>query len=116
MSGWNLSEGVCDKEYVSENEFWEIINNILSSKTNKTTSYKFAFFKSLIDNIFNLNGSIISYDILFERFAEMYWNLVAKYKLVQIQATSRFAKSSVEIIIENCLKNIKLMKILLLNL
>lgn len=104
MAGWDLSEGVCEKEYLSENEFWEIINNIFSSKTNKTTSYKFAFFKSLIDNIFNLNGNKISYDFLFERFAEMYWNLVAKYKLVQIQATSRFAKSSVEIIIEKLLE------------
>lgn len=104
MAGWDLSEGVCEKEYVSENEFWEIINNILSSKTNKTTSYKFAFFKSLIDNIFNLNKNKISYEMIFERFAEMYWNLVAKHKLVQIQATSRFAKSSVEIIIEGILE------------
>lgn len=110
MSGWDLSEGICNKinGNISENEFWQIINNVLSSKTNKTTSYKYAFFKALIDNIFNLNEYKISYSVIFERFAEMYWNLVAKYHLSQIQATSRFSKSSVEIIIENILLKYKL--------
>ena len=56
MAGWDLSEGICDKDFVSEDDFWEIINNILSSKTNKTTSSKFAFFKALIEYIL---GSII---------------------------------------------------------
>lgn len=62
----------------------------------------------MIDNIFNLNEYKISYSVIFERFAEMYWNLVAKYHLSQIQATSRFSKSSVEIIIENILLKYKL--------
>lgn len=110
MAGWDLVEGICKKESISEDEFWEIINNFFSSKSNKTTSYKFAFFKSIIDNIFNLDGAIISYDILFERFAEMYWNLVARYRIVQIQSTSRFTKSSVEIIIEEILKKYNLDK------
>lgn len=104
MAGWNLSEGKCISEIVSEEEFWEIINNIISNKTNKTTSYKYAFFKAIIDNIFNLSNNSIKYEVLFERFAEMYWNLVAKYHLVQIQATTRFAKSSVEIIIDEIIK------------
>lgn len=38
----------------------------------------------------------------------MYWNLVAKYKLIQIQATSRFSKSTVEIIIEEIIKKYNL--------
>ena len=108
MAGWNLSEGICIADNVSENEFWEIINNILSSKSNKTTSYKYGFLKSIIDNIFNTNGNTVTYEVLFERFAEMYWNLVAKYKLSQIQATSRFSKSSVEIIIERIIKKYSL--------
>lgn len=100
MSGWNLSEGLLEKEFVSQTEFWEIINNIFSTKTNKTTTYKYAFFKSIIDNIFNIQNNKIKYEVLFERFAEIYWNIVSKHKLIQIYATSRFAKSSVEIIIE----------------
>lgn len=108
MAGWNLDKGICNAENVTENEFWVIINNVFSSKTNKTTSYKFGFFKAIIDNVFNLNGLVISYDVLFERFAEMYWNLVAKYKLIQIQATSRFSKSTVEIIIEEIIKKYNL--------
>ena len=108
MAGWNLDKGICNAEHVTENEFWVIINNVFSSKTDKTTSYKFGFFKAIIDNVFNLNGLVISYDVLFERFAEMYWNLVAKYKLIQIQATSRFSKSTVEIIIEEIIKKYNL--------
>lgn len=108
MAGWDLSNGTCNRDNIAEDEFWEIINNIFSSKTNKTTSYKYGFFKSIIDNIFNFNNLEITYDVLFERFAEMYWNLVAKYHLCQIQVTSRFSKSSVELIIEKVLEGYQL--------
>lgn len=105
MAGWNLKSGKFNDECKNEDAFWAIINNFLSNKTNKTSSYKYCFFKSILDNVFNVDDNgCISYNLIFERFTEIYWNLIVKYKLSQIQANSSFDKSTIEIIISGILE------------
>lgn len=104
MAGWNLSEGECSTAHIEENEIWGIINHIFSSKSHNTTSYKFCFLKCLLDNVFNVDENFtIDFNVLFFRFSEIYWNLVSKHKLCQIQANSQWTKSKVENVIENFL-------------
>lgn len=38
-----------------------IVLSFLNSKSRKTTSYKFSFFKSILDNLFNVDGDLIIY-------------------------------------------------------
>ncbi|MBF7097473.1 hypothetical protein [Alkalibacter mobilis] len=102
MAGWNLSQGYYQKDYLTEDEIWTTLNSILSSKSHKTTSYKYCFLKSLLDNIFNVNEELIlDFDKIFMKFTEVYWNLVAKHKLSQIQSNSNMKRSRVEIIIDS---------------
>lgn len=108
MEGWNLKEGKYIKTRVVEDEFWSIINNIFSSKTQKTTTYKYCFFKCLLDNLFNVDSDLtLDFEKVFERFTEIYWNLVTKYSLAQAQKSSRWEKSSVENIIEDFIGDYK---------
>src|SRR5690242_10624208 len=104
MSGWNLSQGHYLKEHISEDDIWAIFNHIFSSKSAKTTTYKYCFLKCLLDNIFNVDEYLtLDFDKIFAHFTEVYWNLVAKHKLCQVQGNSQWQKSSVEIIIEGFL-------------
>ena len=103
-AGWNMSEVPRDEKYYSDDELWSIINKLFSTKTRKTTTYKFCFLKAVIDNIFNVNGELqIGFEKLYERFTEVYWNLVVKYKLSQVIPSAKMTKSSVERIIEEFL-------------
>lgn len=109
MPGWNLVNGECKKENIKDDEIWAIINNIFSNKSYRTTTYKYCFFKCILDNLFNVDESLsLDFITIFTRFAEIYWNLVAKHHLRQIQDNSRWTKSSIEIIIENIISQYKL--------
>ena len=70
---------------LSESEVIELVNRALSGNSHHATTYKYAFFKSIIDNVFNidLDSQYLSYDNLATRFTEIYWNLVLNYHLRQ---------------------------------
>lgn len=97
-SGWNLSEGSVPFTPLSDDDVIQIVNRALSSCKKHTTTYKYAFFKSLLDNIFNvdLETSFLSYQSIAFRFAEIYWNLVLKFRLKQMIASKAVSMSSVE--------------------
>ncbi|MEI8216548.1 MAG: HNH endonuclease domain-containing protein [Eubacteriales bacterium] len=104
IMSWNLKEGHYTKENISEDEIWGIFNSIFSSKTHNTTTYKYCFLKCLVDNIFNVDEKLsLEFDVVFTRFTEVYWNLVVRHKLRQIQENSQWQRSAVEEIIENFL-------------
>lgn len=65
----------------------------------KTTSYKFCFIKSILDNLFNCETFILSFDTLNSTFLKIYWNLICKYNLPQFQSSNINQKSSIEIAI-----------------
>lgn len=102
MAGWDLKSGKYDERNLSNDEIMAVINYCFSTKTQKTTSYKYAFFKSMLDNLFNVDDKLIlTFDKIFSRFTEIYWALVFKHRLYQIQITTRWKQSSVEKIINS---------------
>lgn len=77
MEGWKLSEGEYLKKPLSENDLSKIFATIFSPTSKNTTSYKFGFIKSLLDNLYNVDSSLcLSFDAVFSTFAESYWNLI----------------------------------------
>lgn len=90
MAGYDLVEGVYDHSDISEEELWQITKKALSSKTVHTSTYKYAFFKVILDNLFNTDDHLrLSFQQLFSRFTEIYWTLVLKYRLKQGNDSSR---------------------------
>ncbi len=102
MAGWDLNKGNITEYNVSEDRLWSLFNYIFSDSCKKRNTYKFGFIKSLLDNCFNgvqvNNGIFYTYEELFTRFAENYWNLVVKYNLHQARKDGRSELSKVEII------------------
>ena len=98
--GWNSKSGILKNEKISEDELWSYFNYFFSDSCSKTTTYKFAFLKSILDNLFNNipfeNGYKISYYNIFEKFAESFWNLVVKYNLRQQALNSQGKTSKIE--------------------
>lgn len=77
--------------------------HFLNFLAKKTATYKYAFFKSILDNLFNVNGYLeLDFKYLSYSFSKMYWNLIAKYKLPQYQNdNSSLIEKSIYGIIEN---------------
>jgi len=84
MKGYDLQEGEYERRYMSEDELWNTVNWLFSSHSKNDSSYKFILFKSIIDCTDNMNDdNRISFDKLFERFTEISWNIVLKYRIRQ---------------------------------
>ncbi len=79
--------------------------HFLNSLAKKTATYKYAFFKAILDNLFNVNDNLeLKFNYLSDSFSKMYWNLIAKYKLPQYQNGGRVSlieKTIYEIIDNN---------------
>lgn len=105
MAGWNLRCGSITEYEVSEERIWSLFNFVFSDSSRKRNTYKFGLIKSLLDNVFNgkqcEEGVFYSYEELFERFAENYWNLVVKYDLRQMRKDGKSIYSKVETIFLN---------------
>lgn len=81
---WSSPKNLTPFIQLSEDDVIRIVNHALANG-NRTASYKFAFFKSILDNLFNVNTDtkFLSYDAIFLRFTEIYWNLVLRFHLSQ---------------------------------
>lgn len=99
-AGWNLKRGSITDRDCSEDYIWSRFNFVFSDSSKKRNSYKFGLIKSLLDNLFNMteNGEdyYISYDLLFEKFSQNYWNLIVKYNLKQMRPDGKSIYSKVE--------------------
>lgn len=95
---WNSDSNSVPFRPIAEDDVIAMVNKALSGNSHHTTTYKYAFFKSLIDNVFNvdLDTDFLSYDNIASRFTEIYWNLVLNYHLRQEIKTSRHEFTSVE--------------------
>lgn len=104
MAGWDLKSGAITEYEVSEDRIWSLFNYVFSDASKKRNSYKFGLVKSLLDNVFNgqrkPDGIYFSYEELFGRFAENYWNLVIKYDLRQMRRDGKSTYSKVETILK----------------
>lgn len=84
MAGYNLKEGFFKEENVSEDELWSAFTALFSSQATMISSYKYGFLKSIIDNLYNVDEELtITFDQLFSKFGEIYWNLILKHGLKQ---------------------------------
>ena len=97
-SGWNLTEGTIPFSHQSDADVIRLVNLALSPAKKHTSTYKYAFFKAILDNLFNvdLQNYFLSYDTIALRYTEIYWNLVLKFRLKQIPTSERAQMTAVE--------------------
>ena len=109
MPGWNLKNGDLVKEKVSEDELWGLFNFVFSSGSKKRNTYKFGFLKAILDNLFNGSWNndlcMLSYDVLFSKFAENYWNIIVKYNLKQQRRDDKSEYSRIEKIFKDAVSS-----------
>ena len=105
---WNSKSGSLNFSSISNDEYWSLFNFVFSESCHKTSTYKFALLKSILDNLLNNmpgeNGQLISYSDLFVKFAESFWNLVVKYHLHQQKPTVEGKLSKIEQIFGEAVK------------
>lgn len=84
-AGFDLKEGEYDQTLKSSKEIRENLNLFFENSTVKASTYKYAMFKSIMDclNLTTNKTYRISFDLLFSRFAEIYWVLVFQHKIPQ---------------------------------
>ena len=99
-AGWNQTSGTFREGPISEDTFWMLFNYVFSDSSAKRTTYKFGLIKSILANLFNSEREdyslFISYENLFGKFAENYWNLVTKYHLRQMLPDGKSEYSKIE--------------------
>lgn len=84
MKYYDLSEGNFKTGKLTDDEMWEAFHWLFSDKSINDSSYKFIFLKSIIDCMGKKDKlDKISFDILFERFTSISWNLILKYGISQ---------------------------------
>lgn len=98
ITRWDSNSNTVQFRSLTEADVIALVNKTLSGNSHHATTYKYAFFKSIIDNVFNvdLETHLLSYDYLAERFTEIYWNLVLNYHLRQEIKTAHHEFTSVE--------------------
>ncbi len=105
---WNSKSGSLNFSSISDDEYWSLFNFVFSEICHKTSTYKFALLKSILDNLLNNtpneNGQLIFYSDLFAKFAESFWNLVVKYHLHQQKPTAEGKTSKIEQIFGEAVK------------
>lgn len=93
MRYYDLTEGNFKTGKLTEDEMWKAFNWLFSDKSINDSSYKFIFFKSIIDCMDKKDEfGKISFDILFCRFTLISWKLVLKYGISQkVKSTGKKA-------------------------
>lgn len=84
MQGWTLTNGEIKNNNPEEELLWKCFNFIFSSKSKKQSTYKYAFLRSIIENLYSVNNELgLSYDQIFLTFTRIYWALVINHRLSQ---------------------------------
>ena len=97
IPGYKLKEGNFLTAHASDDELWAALCGTFSTKAVHDTSYKYAFMKSILDNLYNVDADYrLSFDQLFGKFAEIYWNLILKYSIRQKAKTKGDRRSYIE--------------------
>ena len=89
MQGWSLPNGKITKIDMSDAEIWKYFNILFSNKSKNQSSYKYAFIRSILENLYNVDSEIqLSFAQIYEPFARIYWNLVIRHGLRQSHGSS----------------------------
>lgn len=84
MAGFDLKEGKYEVRLASDDELWSAFTCVFSQKSRNDSSYKYGFLKAIIDNLYNVDEDLkLSFDQLFSKFGEIYWNLILQHGLRQ---------------------------------
>lgn len=107
MGGWLTTRGEIKKYIATEDELWSLANYFFSDACKKTSTYKFGFFKSMLDSLFSGELTNRGYELsllsIFSRFTENYWNLVTKYHLKQMRYNGSGELSSLELVFNSAI-------------
>ena len=114
MAGWDKKSGIILSNTVSEDKIWSLFNYVFSNACSKRNTYKFGLIKAISDNLFNcewtVSGYKLSFNDLFSKFAENYWNLVVKYGLRQMRPDGKSEYSKIEQIFLDILQKYDVLK------
>ena len=50
---WDSKSGTLDTTTLSDDEYWSLFNYVFVGSAKKTTTYKFALIKAILDNLLN---------------------------------------------------------------
>ncbi len=90
---YKLRVGELKEQYMTDEEIWRIFTIVLSNKSVKSSTYKYALIKALIENLYQINDHYeLTYDQIAYSFAKVYWNLVVHHNLVKQNRGSENAK------------------------
>lgn len=94
-----------------DNAIWSALCGLYIPGNRKDTSYKYVLLKAILDNLFNTGDEAeykLSYDSLFSKFTEIYWNIIAKYEIRQkgrfSDGKGGFKETEIEKIIKDAAK------------
>ncbi|MDZ5473269.1 HNH endonuclease domain-containing protein [Bacillus sp. 31A1R] len=77
-----LKVGELRESYLTDEDIWRVFTIVLSSKSVKSSTYKYALIKSLIENLYQVNEQYeLTYDQLAYSFTKIYWNLIIHHNL-----------------------------------
>lgn len=77
-----LKVGEIREHYLTEEEIWRIFTIVLSSKSVKSSTYKYGLMKALIENLYQVNDNYeLTYNQIAYSFTKVYWNLVVHHNL-----------------------------------
>ncbi|TFB19574.1 HNH endonuclease [Filobacillus milosensis] len=95
-----LKVGELKEDYLTDEEIWRIFTVVLSTKSVKSSTYKYALIKSIIENLYQIDDNHqLTYNQLAYGFAKIYWNLVVHHDLENQNRGDRNAKA-VTVILE----------------
>lgn len=105
MKYYALNEGNYNNKKVSNDDLWESFAWLFNKSSSHDTSYKFIFFRSLLDCI-DYNELRIDFDLIFERFIYYSWSLILKYHIRQKSCASDGRLTELENILNEFLNDI----------
>ena len=109
MAGFDLKEGVYEDRTITDEEMWSAFACVFSSRSRNDSSYKYGFLKAIIDNLYNVDQDLkLKFDQIFNKFGEIYWNLILKYGLRQKAVTSNNKESYLEQILHESVVKYKI--------
>lgn len=77
-----LKVGELRERYLTDEDIWRGFSIVLSSKSVKSSTYKYALIKAFIENLYQINENFeITYDQLAYTFTKIYWNLIVHHNL-----------------------------------
>lgn len=78
-----LKVGELRADNLTDEEIWRTFTIVLSSKSVKSSTYKFVLMKALIENLYQVNEELeLTYDQLAYTFTKVYWNLIVQHNLI----------------------------------